>query len=389
MSYSIRTLQTLMCTPGIAGRRGLRALFWGKPGVGKTAQLEALTEAMGAVLITIIASIREPADFLGLPMPDGKNGVIYAAPAWARRANDQAAAGKLVVVFIDELTTCAPAVQAALLRVVNEGYVGDVKLHPNVVFLGAANPPDIAAGGYDLSPPTANRWMHLDWQDPSATDFSEGILSDWADTLNAESALKVIERIDGKFENTQAKAKGLITGFLRKNSQHLIAMPSLDNPDASRAWPSLRTWELTIKAIAGAEANGLEDTEADILIEGCIGRGVAGELRQYQAEADLPSPEKLLDASDYKKVWKHNPERPDITAAVLNSCAALVTPKKATKRKERAEALWGILGGVVKSAADVAVISARSIARAGLTTSPTARKVMVKMGPVMAAMGDI
>lgn len=389
MSTNLKTLQTILCAPGLSGRRGLRALFWGKPGVGKTAALEALASAMGALLITIIASIREPADFLGLPMPDGKGGVIYAAPAWARQANAAAEQGKLVIVFIDELTTCAPAVQAAMLRVVNEGWVGDLKLHPNVVFVAAANPPEIAAGGFDLAPPMANRWMHLDWDDPSAADWSEGILSDWAETLNVPSAEATIARIDARIDVTLAKAKGLVTGFLRANSQHLIKLPDMGDPNASRAWPSLRTWELAIKALAGAEANDLPESETDVLIEGCIGRGVAGELRQYQAEANLPDPDKLLDAKNPAKIWKHNPERPDITAAVLNSCAGLVTPKDARNRKARGEALWGIIGEVVKDAGDLAVTAGRAIAKAGHNTTPIARKVMVKMGPIMQAMGEI
>jgi len=389
MTISIRTLQTLMCSPGIGGRRGLRPLFWGKPGIGKTALVEGLARAMGADLITIIASIREPADFLGIPMPDGKGGMLYAAPTWANRANATAAQGKLVIVFIDELTTCPPAVQAALLRVINEGWVGDLQLHENVVFLAAANPPEIAAGGYDLPPPMANRFMHLQWHDPNAADFSEGILSDWADTTTAEAATKVMARIDSKHAVELAKAKGLVTGFLRSNSNKLISLPKEGSWDLNRAWPSPRTWDLTIATLAGGAANGLPETEIDDLIEGCIGRGVAGELRQYQAAADLPNPAKLLDAKDPSKVWQHNPERPDVTAAVLNSCAALITPKKADKRKERAETMWTIIGSVTKNAADVAVIAGRSVARAGLSSSPTARKVMLKMGPVMQAMGEI
>lgn len=384
-----KLLQTIICTPGLGGRRGLRALFWGKPGVGKTAHIEALARAMGALLITIIASIREPADFLGLPMPDGKGGVIYAAPGWARRANAAAEQGQIVIVFVDEITTCAPAVQAALLRVVNEGYVGEMKLHPNVVFIAAANPPEIAAGGYDLSPPMANRWMHLDWNDPTAAEWSEGILSGWADVLNVEPAVETVRRIETRFPVAEAKAMGLVTGFLRANSSKLIVLPDAGDPNASKAWPSLRTWELTIKALAGCEANGLTGVEADVMLEGTVGRGVAGELRQYQAQADLPDPDKLLDAKDPSKVWKHNPERPDITAAVLNSCAGLVTPRKADKRKERGDALWGLIGSVVKDAADLAVTSGKAIARAGHNTSAIARKTMVKMGPVMQAMGDL
>lgn len=385
----IPILQTLICSPGVGGRRGLRPLFWGKPGIGKTAKLESLVKAMGAHVITIIAAIREPSDFLGIPMPDGKGGMMYAPPDWARDANARAEKGQLVCVIIDELTTCPPAVQSALLRVINEGWVGDLQLHENVVFVSAANPPEMASGGYDLSPPMANRFLHLEWRDPSAGEFSEGILSGWADTVDAEKASAVMKRIDGRVDVERARAAGLVTGFLRANSQHLIRLPEEGSADRTRAWASPRTWDLTINMLAGSAANGINESLVDDMLEGCVGRGIAGEFRQYQASADLPDPAKLLDAKDPSKIWQHNPERPDITAAVLNSCAALVSPKMATKRKERADKAWTVVGGVVKQAGDVAVTAGRALARAGLSGSPNARKVMMKMGPVMAAMNEL
>lgn len=387
MSINVKTLQVLMAAPGVSNRRGLRGLFWGPPGVGKTARVETVARAMGARVFTMIASIREPSDFLGLPMfSEGRT--KYAAPEFAYQANEAAANGQLVLVLIDELTTCAPAVQGALLRVTNEGWVGDVKLHDNVVFMAAANPPDIAVGGYDLQPPMANRWMHLDWPAPTAAEWSEGMLSGWAESHEVESATALMARIDKNYPSAKAKAMGLVTGFLRANAQHLLKLPSSGDPNASRAWPSGRSWDMAIHALAGCAAAGLPETEADVMIQGCVGRGVAGELRQYQTAADLPDPEKLLDAKDYTKVWRHNPERPDLTSAVLDSCAALIAPKRAEHREARAEALWAVFGDVVKDAGDVVVMSARTVARAGLTSSPTARKVMRSMGGIMEAMGD-
>lgn len=387
MSINTRTLQTIMCAPGIGGRRGLRALFWGKPGVGKTTQVEAVARAMGAHLITIIASIREPSDFLGLPMPDGKGGATYAAPSWAREANTHAANGKLVIVFFDEITTCAPAVQASLLRVVNEGYVGDLKLHENVVFLAAANPPEIAAGGYDLAPPMANRWMHIDWQDPSAAEWSAGMLSGWQESLEVMSANDTMALMEKTYARADAKARGLVTGFLKSNSQHLLKLPDSGDPNASRAWPSPRTWELAIRAIAAGEAANLPQGERDMMLGGCVGVGVAGELIQYQLSADLPDPEKLLDADDPKTVWFHNPERPDVSAAVLNSCTALVTPKNATRRVERATSLWRLVGEIASEAGDLAVTAAIALTHAKLSGIPGAQKHVLKLGKTMLAMG--
>ena len=68
------------------------------------------------------------------------------------------------VLFLDELTTCPPAVQAALLGVIAENRVGDAVLPDTVWKLAACNPPDCAANGSELEPPLANRLCHLTWE---------------------------------------------------------------------------------------------------------------------------------------------------------------------------------------------------------------------------------
>lgn len=391
MTASVKMLTTLTCSPGLKGRRGLRPLFWGPPGVGKTAAIESLAESLGIHVITIIASLREPSDFLGLPIPDGKGGFTYAAPAWARQANAVAAKGQLVLIFLDELSTSPPAVQAALLRVVNEGWVGELSLHPNVTFAAAANPPEIAAGGFDLTAPFSNRWIHLQWDAPSVIDWADGVLSDWASAgvQISETAADVMARMEKTYQADFARAKGLVTGFLRRSGQHLFAMPETGSNELGGAWASPRSWDMAIRALAGARANQLPEDEEDLLLQGTIGLGIAGELRAYQAEADLPDMEKLLDANDPEKIWVHNPMRPDLTQAVFDGCTALVTPKDAKHRVKRAQALWMLFDGVVDDAADVAVSSARALVRAGLTAGGDARKIMRKMGPVLKAMGAL
>lgn len=67
------------------------------------------------------------------------------------------------------LTTAPPAVQSALLRVVLERKVGFYPLPSKVRIVAAANPPDLMTGGWDLSPPLRNRFVHLDWE--LTTDF--------------------------------------------------------------------------------------------------------------------------------------------------------------------------------------------------------------------------
>jgi MoxR-like ATPase len=77
--------------------------------------------------------------------------LLWGSPgtSWARRLTD-AGHGLL---FLDELTTAPPAVQAAMLRVVLERAVGDVELPASVRIVAAANPAEQAADGWELTAP--------------------------------------------------------------------------------------------------------------------------------------------------------------------------------------------------------------------------------------------
>ena len=61
------------------------------------------------------------------------------------------------ILFLDQLSTAPPAVQAALLRVALERTVCDLELPAGVAVVAAANPPEQAASGWDLSRPLASR----------------------------------------------------------------------------------------------------------------------------------------------------------------------------------------------------------------------------------------
>src|SRR6201997_1378963 len=159
---------------GVAVAAGVPVLLWGAPGTGKTSAIRAMAQAMDLPCETVIASIREPSDFAGLPIVVG-DGVRFAPPAWARRL---AEAGR-GLLFLDELSTAPPAVQAALLRVVLERAVGDLTLPDEVAVVAAANPPEQAADGWDLSAPLANRLCHLSWL-AHPRSVADGLAGGWA-----------------------------------------------------------------------------------------------------------------------------------------------------------------------------------------------------------------
>src|SRR2546423_7436442 len=158
---------------GIAVSARVPVLLWGAPGTGKTSAVRAMAKAIGWPCETVIAAIREPSDFAGLPVVTAGD-VHMAPPRWAQRL---AAAGH-GLLFLDEISTAPPAVQAALLRVVLERVVGDLDLPEGVVVVAAANPPEQAADGWDLSAPLANRFCHLDWTVEPAR-VAQGLAGGW------------------------------------------------------------------------------------------------------------------------------------------------------------------------------------------------------------------
>ncbi len=342
-----RILRAAVFTPGVRGRWGLPTLVVGTPGTSKTSQLEELALASGLHCETVIASLREPSDFLGLPIPtrkeDGSAYVSYAPPRWAQVAAEK----RQCLVIFDELNTAPPLVQASLLRVILEGVVGDLKLPKEVRFLAAMNKTEEAAGGFDIAPPLANRFGHLEWTTPTVKAWSDWLLGYGGnggyhgEILDAD---KECERVKANWDGPWAAARGVVTGFLRSKSELLLRMPKVDSNEVSRAWPSPRTWELVTRALASAQLHGLSEVETHQFGMAFIGTGAMSELLQYQRESDLPDPEKMLDV---KFDFKHDKQRLDRTIAVLNSCVALMTPEHAPKREKRAKAFGDFLNYLI------------------------------------------
>jgi hypothetical protein len=329
---------------GVAVAARVPVLLWGAPGTGKTSAIRAMAQAMGLPCETVIASIREPSDFAGLPIVVGGE-VRFAPPAWARRL---AEAGH-GLLFLDELSTAPPAVQAALLRVVLERAVGDLTLPDAVAVVAAANPPEQAADGWDLSAPLANRLCHLDWQtDPRAV--ADGLAGGWD--------APVVPALPTGWQAEEIGSRGLVAAFLHVRPALACAPPS-DAASAGRGWPSPRTWEMAARLMAAAGAAGFGgngDEARSALVRGAVGDGAGVEFLAWLVEMDLPDPEEVLaDPASFRL-----PERGDRAYAALAAVAAAVA---ANPTPERWTAGWQVLGLAAEAAPDVAAVAARALAR--------------------------
>jgi hypothetical protein len=343
----------------VAVAAGVPVLLWGAPGTGKTSLVRSLAQAAGLACQTVIASIREPSDFAGLPIVDRAGDgaaprVTFAPPAWAV---ELAAAGK-GIAFFDEISTAPPAVQAALLRVVLERTVGDLRLPEAVSVIAAANPPEQAADGWELSPPLANRFCHLDWPVDGRT-VAAGFAAGWPTPAPRQPP--------AGWERRVAVTRSWVAGFLTVRPMLALAVPE-EAAGAGRAWPSPRSWDMAARLQAAAQAGGCDELCESLLVRGCVGDGAGVEYLTWLAEADLPDPETVLANPDAFQL----PERGDRAYAALTSIAAAVAAEPTPARWARG---WRAFGRASATAPDVAAAAARTLARSRPPGAPVPPEV--------------
>ncbi len=366
-------------------------IFWGAPGMGKTRFTEGEVHEMdrivrerniakGMHILTLISSIREPADFNGLPIVkhiDGKRPTVVMAPAqWAQQAADWSEDGYMVIVFLDELSNAPPAVQAASLRGVQDGIWGDIQLPKRRVrYAAAANPPDEAASGWELSAPMANRFMHFTWPNgiEIAPDWVDGMTSGWPG--------------EGEVTQTQRQSRIHIAAFIHQRPQLLHVLPK-EEAARGQAWPSPRTWTESADLLAAARAEGVDDNVENIIIGGCIGEGTGLEFLGWERALDLPTPEAILKDPDN---WKW-PERGDQQFAVLASVSAYIIPRLTGKELKKDRDLWdrgwrAFSYAAEKGAKDVAAIAVRNLASSKTDDLPVPTAQLKKFGDLMRAAG--
>ncbi|MFG2871100.1 AAA family ATPase [Streptomyces sp. NPDC048338] len=324
----------------------LPVLLWGRPGIGKTAALTQLAATLDLPLTTVVASVHEPSDFSGLPVvgdDPAEQGVPMAPPDWAVRL---VRAGR-GLLFLDELSTAPPAVQAALLRLVLERRVGALRLPSGVRIVAAANPRSSAADGWELSPPLANRFVHLQWTHDQDV-VVRGLGGTWPRaTLPRLDPEKLAESVDF--------ARRAVCGLLAARPALVHRMPTTETHRGG-AWPSPRSWEMTLTLIAFATAAGVSREVLALLVRGTVGDGPGLELLASLDRMDLPDPEVLLADPAAAEL----PERGDLRQATLDGVVDAVRNRP---ERSRWDAAWALLVRALETGApDLVVVPATTLA---------------------------
>ena len=316
-------------------------LLVGEPGCGKTESVYSIGRSLGRHVRVILAHIYSQEDIGGFPAPDFDRGFVRMLP------NEALFAGlkDLDIIFWDETNQPDEHKQGALMRVVHENRAG-VHVLPKVSHIGAMNPPEKSAGGSEIAPPFANRFMWIDWK---------------ADTrVWCENAIKgfpdlEVTRLGEEWELLVGPQLSLVVAYGRARQDVLQKYPKTHS-EACGPWPSLRSWTKLARIDAAIQSAGLDDDVRLVCFSGLVGNATATEYLTYLRELDLPDVEQLLLTPGKFKL----PSRGDQRFAVLASVTSAVVRHFTD---DRYHAAWKIFDTArAGGAGDIAVASATSLA---------------------------
>jgi len=137
---------------------GISVLLQGPPGSGKTSISREVAESCGMAHLSIVATVKEPVDFSGLPRFDGDN-AVFVPFGFAKRVYN---ATEPTLVLIDDLGQSAPSVQAAAMQWLQERELNGNQVSEHVRFLIATNRPKDRAGVGQVISPIRSRCVQLE-----------------------------------------------------------------------------------------------------------------------------------------------------------------------------------------------------------------------------------
>jgi len=239
-----------------------RPIFlWGPPGIGKSDIVHQIGSMLNAHVIDVRLSLWEPTDIKGIPYFDSNaNKMVWAPPSELPDA-EMAAEHENIVLFLDEMNSAAPAVQAAAYQLILNRKVGTYTLPDNVFIVAAGNREADKGVTYRMPAPLANRFVHLEMK----VDFDDWF--QWA--------------VDKDIHKD-------VVGFLTFSKKDLY---DFDPKSPSRSFATPRSWSFVSELLDDdLDSNTLTD-----LVSGAIGEGLAVKFMAHRkVAASMPNPTDIL-----------------------------------------------------------------------------------------------
>ena len=240
-----------------------RPIFlWGPPGIGKSDIVAQVTHTLSnSYLIDVRLSLWEPTDVKGIPYFDSNTGTMVWAPPAELPSEEFAAKYDNIVLFLDEMNSAAPAVQAAAYQLILNRKVGQYTLPDNVLIVAAGNREADKGVTYRMPAPLANRFVHLEIK----PDFDDWFA--WA--------------IDNDIHKD-------VVGYLSFAKQDLY---DFDPKSPSRSFATPRSWSFVSELLE----DELDTETTTDLVSGSVGEGLAIKFMAHRKVASkLPNPTDIL-----------------------------------------------------------------------------------------------
>jgi MoxR-like ATPase len=287
-------------------------MIWSDPGMGKTSTVKFVGRQLGVETEMRSGNKSDPTDFSGIPylldrQENGNSGekiLNFSEPKYVRIMKNNPNG----ILFFDEITTCPPVIQSALLSIIQDCEFGEFSI-PQTIFRVAAGNYNTVAGTHNMSLALMNRFCHI-FYELDMEYFLDGFVSGWANyelakiNTPAQQIDKVIDyRI--KFAN-----------FLKENPMYIEGFPkdgTANNKEV--AYPTPRSWEMVVKILSVLDKN--EPDYIEELVKGCVGEA-AGTLflkfieKDKGLRLDIP---RLAGRED--KFVLPNPDRHDHVSQIM------------------------------------------------------------------------
>jgi hypothetical protein len=240
-----------------------RPLFlWGPPGIGKSELVEDITQELGGAMIDLRLGQMEPTDIRGIPFYNKDNGKMDWAEPIDLPSAEFASQYPVVVLFLDEMNSAAPSVQAAAYQLILNRRIGKYFLPDNVVVVAAGNRESDKGVTFRMPTPLANRFIHQEMR----VDFPSW--QEWA---------------------VQNKVHKDVVGYLSFAKQDLY---DFDAKSSSRAFATPRSWTFVSELLE--DESGDDDTIMN-LVAGTVGEGLAVKFMAHRKIAGrMPNPADIL-----------------------------------------------------------------------------------------------
>jgi len=238
----------------------LPVFIWGAPGIGKSSIVKQVAAAKELEFLDLRLSLLDPTDLKGIPFfnADTKEGV-WAKPSFLPSDPDSKG-----ILFLDEINTAPPAVQASAYQLILDRKVGEYELPGGWSIVAAGNRENDRGVVYKMPPPLANRFVHFEME----VDFDDW--KKWAYGNDIEAA---------------------IIAFLAYDKSMLFTFDPLSN---EKSFATPRSWEYVDSIVkSGIDTDLILDS-----ISGAVGRDAAvGYLAFKKVMNELPDLAAILDGT--------------------------------------------------------------------------------------------